>query len=86
MVHGQDSRSDLYRIGEGVDRHLPHPQRRFLKREYRNFPANLTIDFDLDPQETLISTFEGVRDDEACDKYLEKWTQKLKKGKITPKQ
>ena len=56
------------------------------KREYRNFPANPTISFLFDPQETLISTFEGVREDEVCDKYLRKWTRRLEKGKITVEQ
>lgn len=55
-------------------------------REYRNFPVDPILGLDLDPQESVASTFEGVREDEACEKYLKKWTRKLKKGKITSKQ
>ncbi len=56
-------------------------------REYLNFPKEPQVVFELDPDEKInATTAEEAREDKACEKYLRKWTRKLKKGQITTKQ
>ena len=52
-------------------------------RDYLNFPKEAQIIIDIDPGE------EGVTiedEDRAYSKYLQKWSRKLKKGKVSPDQ
>ncbi|KAF4617617.1 hypothetical protein D9613_006229 [Agrocybe pediades] len=51
-------------------------------REYRNFPKEVQMGIDNDPDETIHDG--STEEDKAFEKYLRKWARRLKRGEISP--